>query len=59
MSYALFMDDAQISCSFETQGEVWDCAAEAGLVTEEDGVEILEGHFQIHQLKLKQPLLLF
>lgn len=57
MTYAVFMDDDRISRPFETQGEAWTCAAEAGLVTEEDGVEILEGHCRIKQCEpeLKMP----
>jgi hypothetical protein len=32
MSYAVFKDGDRISCPFQTQGDAWDCANDAGLV---------------------------
>jgi hypothetical protein len=32
MSYAVFKDGDRISRPFQTQGDAWDCANDAGLV---------------------------
>jgi len=51
MSYAIFMDGNRISRRFQTQGDAWDCANDAGLVENVSSgsgpVQILDGHCTI------------
>ena len=48
MTYAVFRDGDQISRPFQTQGDAWDCADDAGLVenvpTGGGSVQVLDGH---------------
>jgi hypothetical protein len=51
MTYAVFRDGDQISRPFQTQGDAWDCADDAGLVenvpTAAGSVQVLDGHCTI------------
>ena len=42
MSYAVFKDGDRISCPFQTEGDAWDCANDAG-----GAVQVLDGHCTI------------
>jgi hypothetical protein len=51
MTYAVFKDGDQISRPFQTQGDAWDCANDAGLVenvpTGDGSVQVLDSHCTI------------
>jgi hypothetical protein len=51
MTYAVFRDGDRISRPFETQGDAWDCADDAGLVENVAGdggsVQVLDSHCTI------------
>jgi hypothetical protein len=51
MSYAVFRDGDRISRPFQTEGDAWDCANDAGLVenvpTGDGSVQVLDGHCTI------------
>jgi hypothetical protein len=51
MSYAVFKDGDRISRPFQTEGDAWNCANDAGLVenvTSGDGaVQVLDSHCTI------------
>jgi hypothetical protein len=51
MSYAVFKDGDRISRPFQTEGDAWDCANDAGLVenvpTGDGSVQVLDGHCTI------------
>jgi hypothetical protein len=51
MSYAVFKDGNRISRPFQTQGDAWDCANDAGLVenvtTGSGSVQVLDSHCKI------------
>jgi hypothetical protein len=51
MSYAVFKDGDRISRPFQTEGDAWDCANDAGLVenvpTGDGSVQVLNGHCTI------------
>jgi hypothetical protein len=51
MSYAVFKDGDRISRPFQTEGDAWDCANDAGLVenvpTGGGSVQVLSGHCTI------------
>jgi hypothetical protein len=48
MSYAVFRDGDRISRPFQTEGDAWDCANDAGLVenvpSSGGSVQVLDGH---------------
>ena len=48
MSYAVFKDGDRISRPFQTEGDAWDCANDAGLVENVasggGSVQVLDGH---------------
>jgi len=51
MSYAVFKDGDRISRPFQTEGDAWDCANDAGLVenvpSSGGAVQVLDGHCTI------------
>jgi len=51
MTYAVFRDGDQISRPFQTQGDAWDCANDAGLVENVPSgggsFQVLDGHCTI------------
>jgi hypothetical protein len=51
MSYAVFKDGDRISRPFQTEGDAWDCANDAGLVenvpTGGGSTQVLDGHCTI------------
>jgi hypothetical protein len=51
MSYAVFRDGDRISRPFQTEGDAWDCANDAGLVENVPSgggsVQVLDGHCSI------------
>lgn len=51
MRYAVFRDGERISRPFQTQGDAWDCANDAGLIenvaTGQGSVQVLDGHCAI------------
>jgi len=51
MSYAVFKDGDRISRPFQTVGDAWDCANDAGLVENvpsgSGAVQVLDGHCTI------------
>jgi len=51
MSYAVFKDGDRISRPFQTEGDAWDCANDAGLVenvpTGGGSVQVLNSHCKI------------
>ena len=51
MSYAVFKDGDRISRPFQTQGDAWDCANDAGLVKNvpsgDGSVQVLDGRCTI------------
>jgi hypothetical protein len=51
MSYAVFKDGNRISRPFQTEGDAWACANDAGLVenvpTGSGSVQVLDGHCTI------------
>ena len=51
MSYAVIKDGDRISRHFQTEGDAWDCANDAGLVehvpTGGGSVQVLNGHCTI------------
>jgi hypothetical protein len=51
MSYAVFKDGDRISRPFQTEGDAWDCANDAGLVenvpSSGGSVQVLDGHCTI------------
>jgi hypothetical protein len=51
MSYAVFKDGNRISRPFQTEGDAWDCANDAGLMknvpTGGGSVQVLDGHCTI------------
>lgn len=62
MSYALFSNDAQVSQAFPTKSEVWQHAAESGLVVEVGSREedpprqILDMDYAIHECSADQRI---
>src|ERR1700689_4880910 len=48
MNYAVFRDGDRISRPFQTEGDAWDCANDAGLVenvpSSGGSVQVLDGH---------------
>lgn len=57
MSYAVFKDGDRISRPFQTEGDAWDCANDAGLVknvpSSGGSVQVLDGHCTIESCDLK------
>jgi hypothetical protein len=51
MTYAVFRGDQRISRPFQTEGDAWDCANDAGLVenvpTSDGSVQVLDRHCTI------------
>jgi hypothetical protein len=51
MSYAVFKDGDRISRPFQTEGDAWDCANDAGLVESipagNGSIQVLDGHCTI------------
>jgi hypothetical protein len=51
MSYAVFKDGDRISRPFQTEGDAWDCANDAGLVESipagTGSIQVLDGHCTI------------
>ena len=51
MSYAVFKNGDRISRPFQTEGDAWDCANDAGLVenvpSSGGSVQVLDGHCTI------------
>ena len=51
MSYAVFKDGDRISRPFETEGDAWNCANDAGLVANipsgDGAVQVLDSHCKI------------
>jgi hypothetical protein len=51
MSYAVFKDGDQISRPFQTEGDAWNCANDAGLVENvpsgDGAVQVLDSHCTI------------
>jgi hypothetical protein len=51
MKYAVFKDGDRISRPFQTEGDAWDCANDAGLVenvaTSQGSVQVLDGRCTI------------
>jgi hypothetical protein len=51
MTYAVFRGDQRISRPFQTEGDAWDCANDAGLVenvpTIDGSVQVLDRHCTI------------
>jgi hypothetical protein len=51
MSYAVFRDGDRISRPFQTEGDAWNCANDAGLVENvpagDGSIQVLDGHCTI------------